>query len=127
MTVKVSRDLVSLTEMGPGRDRVDFLDGLGEGEAEGAVVELLGDQFGLVGGVGRGSMSARAQRRSRMVSIRSAVPSTWEKVWMVRVRSSMYRPTVMSWKCGSIATSSMHLPRVRSGLAMTFSRVIPFE
>ena len=38
---------------GTGRDRVDFLDGLGEGEAEGAVVELLGDEFGLVGGVGR--------------------------------------------------------------------------
>lgn len=37
---------------GAGGYRVGFLDGLGEGEAEGAVVELLGDQFGLVGGVG---------------------------------------------------------------------------
>ena len=39
---------------GAGRDRVVFLDGLGEGEAERSVVELLGDQFGLVCGVGRG-------------------------------------------------------------------------
>ena len=37
---------------GSGGYGVGFLDGLGEGEAEGAIVELLGDQFGLVGGVG---------------------------------------------------------------------------
>ena len=35
-----------------GGYRVGFLDRLGEGEAEGSVVELLGDKFGLVGGVG---------------------------------------------------------------------------
>ncbi|MXX92945.1 MAG: hypothetical protein F4Y63_05760 [Chloroflexi bacterium] len=37
---------------GAGGYRVGLLDGFGEGEAEGSVVELLGDQFGLVGGVG---------------------------------------------------------------------------
>ncbi len=62
-----------------------------------------------------------------MVSMRSPVPSTWENVWMVRVRSRRYSPTVMSWKCGSTATSSMQRPRFRRGAAMMFSRVIPFE
>ena len=72
-------------------------------------------------------MSASAQSRSRMVSMRFSEPWICEKVWMVSVRSRRYSPTVMSWKCGSTATSSMHLPRVRSGAAMMFSRVIPFE
>ena len=39
---------------GSGRYGVGLLNGFGEGEAEGAVVELLGDQFGLIGGVWRG-------------------------------------------------------------------------
>ena len=62
-----------------------------------------------------------------MCSMRFSLPSIWEKEKMVRVRSRRYKPTVMSWKWGSIAASSIHLPRVRSGKAMTFSRVIPFE
>ncbi len=37
---------------GSGGYRVGFFDGFGECEAEGAVIELLGDQFCLVCGVG---------------------------------------------------------------------------
>ena len=59
--------------------------------------------------------------------MRLSEPSTWAKVWMVSVRSRRYNPTVMSWKWGSTAASSIQLPRFRSGFAMTFSRVIPFE
>ncbi len=36
---------------GAGRDRLVSLHGFGKGEAEGAVIELLGDEFGLVVGV----------------------------------------------------------------------------
>ena len=44
---------MSLTDDGAGRYGVVFLDGFGEGETERTVVELLGDEFGLVCGVWR--------------------------------------------------------------------------